>query len=145
MRINKKNENKTITLPESVELDMGDRTVILEKGDRIKVVERATRVPAPENELYIEVVHQTDSQLPDDFFNRATTEMAEYLSQWDYGDYDGEVYDYDELKRAVGRGADISWVRVEGAGNYAIAVDARMGDASLYAFFDEDDDLFRSM
>ena len=40
MKVVEKNENsKTITLPESIELDMGDRTVILEKGDRIKLVE----------------------------------------------------------------------------------------------------------
>ena len=144
MKINKKNENKAITLPQSIELDMGDRTVILEKGDRIKVVENLPTI-APINELYIEITYQEDSQLPDDFFNWSTTEMAKYLSQWDYGDYDGEVYDYDELKRAVGRSANITWVSVEGAGNYAIAVDARMGIASLYAFFDKDDELFRSM
>ena len=37
----KQEQNETITIPEDVTIDLGDREVILEKGDKVKVNERS--------------------------------------------------------------------------------------------------------
>ena len=89
MKINKKNENKAITLPESIELDMGDRTVILEKGDRIKVVENTKF---------------TISDIQDDLYDTLddiTIYVSETYENWDeesleMGDTDDRGFNFED-------------------------------------------------
>lgn len=54
-------------------------------------------------------------------------EIAEYLSQWDYGDYLPDTYPI--VKDFNSRLYDCV---VDGAGEYVLKVDTSMGTASLY-------------
>ncbi len=61
------------------------------------------------------------------FFDSDEKEMAQYLSQWDYGD-GGEEYS----GKFWGNSDDTTKINIPGAGKYFMTYNSRLGYAGLY-------------
>ena len=82
-----KNQN-TITLPENVEIQLEDRTVILEKGDRVQIVkvEEGMKMGYPRKQEFIKALHLI---------------YKEYTTDMELDDYYMGVYFNEEIMRLI--------------------------------------------
>lgn len=118
----------------------------LEIGQKGKVRESKIISSPKDNDdyFYIQVTYQEEYDLPEGFFEWSAVEKAEYLSQWDYGSssYSGPDYEYDVLRKVIGRDAEFEWVKVTNSGKYFVVWNKDLESASLYVMISKDDPMF---
>ena len=85
----KQEQNETITIPEDVTIDLGDREVILEKGDKVQVIKEST-VVFPGNFPYRELVAWVDKAIKanDTSFSNVYYTIGEDMAKYIQGAID---------------------------------------------------------
>jgi hypothetical protein len=79
---------------------------------------------------YADIVFlQNSSDFPLNWDDRTDQEKAQYLSQWDYGEYHSILKDYHSM---MGQADRATKVFVENAGTYVLVENKSMGYAALF-------------